>query len=1584
MQLRQRSSQVNYSEAGSPPTQRPRRNNSFDIDGVDEGVSEIEDSSGDEPRSLHKRRAGIRKRKRDSSRDGEKPQANTLLVYTKRNVNNNHDRRTFADNTTDDEDVESESADDDDDDFEKPARRKRKLQAEPRTREARARKTDAVNYKDVSSDEDDGISEAGSGGSAEKVKKTAKKTTAGHSRRSSELDDSDSRPDFSDFAHVKKVKSDDTDEYATPTSGGSGSSPEKEAGQDDKYKCYTRRRDKKKFVVASDEEEDDVIAHSTKRSRNRAREDSEEELDEKTRNPVKTRSSDRDSEFEDESDNRAATSESGRRVFEVDSFGLRVDDEYTPVVKRIRSADKVEKILAVRNRSTGEAVYCVKLLGKSYRNVVNVTEAQLLKHSAQLLRGFIKKLDLLRRVDGHIGDHESYPAFNPQFLVIDRIIGEEKTNRFKKYLVKWCGLPYSECTWERTEELANDRNAIRRYIIFNSKNKKINSTSSSKLLFNDGRTLRDYQEEGVAWLDNKYSNSVNCILADEMGLGKTIQSVAMLETLRIKHKIGGPFLVVAPVSTLGHWQREVESLTDMNCVVYSGNQDDRALIREYEFKYEGDKKSSRMKFNVLLTSFEMVMKDQTKLAKIKWQFIIVDEAHRLKSRGSKTTISLRQMIVRKGALLLLTGTPVQNNTKEIFSLLNLLDSERFASEEEFLEKYGDLRNAEQVKELQESVLRPRLLRRMKEDVEKSIPQKKETIVWVELTREQRNYYRAVYENNVGVLLKGSTSSNIPSLRNVAMELRKVCNHPFLCDGFEDDYVSKYRNPTSENGKNNAQNSLMEASGKMILVDKLLPMLKEAGRRVLIFSQFTMMLDLLEDYLVFRGYTYERIDGNIRGCDRQAAIDRYSAKESNIFVFLLSTRAGGLGITLTAADTCIIYDSDWNPQNDLQAMARCHRIGQTKDVRIYRLITRNTYEQHLFETSSRKYGLDEAILGNRVGADVDVETNRNIESLLKHGAYEILKDDGDAAAAEFSAQNIHEILEHRTQERLIGGRGVNTFSVATFLTNTEADAEALEEPKPELDKSGKEFWRDLLPDACKVSEAPKSEKLQTTPLGSRRKRARTRVDYREDAKAASDDETADNGESAGESLSEDTSTSLDSEEEDGVGVWTERELKRLEDRLMALGRNRTMQVRQEAQLEHRPAAQVEQVSEHLIQLCFFIEATKAQQALSPSQRGFEKDVKQLINEEANAVTNSEPVVEMKETASERELEMFPLDCVLVNDWETGVNYRKEGYILIGDTRRPVPPSFARKAFKSRAFMDRIRKNASKYIQILHEREILSNAILKNDPKYLPPIVPIRSKKIPYWWGPPEDLDLMIGIHRHGHRDYKKVRMDPTLCFAKRLNGPLPPPPTPSPPSPPCPQVTQQFVATQGGLVIPVAGASISQTDPNQEDGGQTGDWPPDIVVAARLKKLIQLLPSGLSSRENKQRSQKPERRRSSETSSSWKNIFSGNAETQPHVAAKVETGKVAPPPYPSYTAGGSTTIIGPNAEDTNAGRSPKVLGKVPLQETVAPITGVQDNGVPTAFSPVVHSTSKNHKQAGTGQPKQQSITGFFASKAAAGQ
>ncbi|CAM6096803.1 unnamed protein product [Calypogeia fissa] len=1535
MQLRKRSSYVNYTENGSPPTTRSRRTNSAaaDVaanssDSEDEGPLDTtgEGSSGmeinddiAEVRSANKRAS---KRKHGAGNDLGKE--NTILVYMKRNAGN-------GDPNSSPQGSEEEGDGDEGDDEEVKACKKRKLRAEARTRPLRARKSETVNYKDASSSdegEEERISKGGrlDGGSSGK-------SSRGHHRSSSDLVvDGGGLPESSSMLSNRKRgdRNGKTRRIAAPAVESTDSLPLGKEPDGDSVKCYSRRLSTN---AASDGDEGDEQSAG----------DNEKVPDGKSRGAGSSPDGStcepegeengakdgRDSAAVDQQHGEASATALGTqkmmpsKTYVVDTFGLRIgcENDYGTITKRF---SKVEKILAVRNRSTDAPIFCVKLLGQSYRNVVNVSEIQLQRHCPQLLRTFVKRMHALNRVDGHPGDHAMSPAFNPQHLKIDRIVFSEKHKRGTRYLVKWVGLPYSESTWERDEDLSDDVDAIKRHRAFNRRKKRVQLVSpSSKLVFKDGRSLRDYQEEGVSWLDDKWQNGVNCILADEMGLGKTIQSVAMMETLRLKHGIQGPFLVVAPVSTLGHWQREIESLTDMNCVVYSGNSDDREIIRDCEFKYDNDKKSSDVKFNVLLTSFEIMMKDQNKLIKISWQFVIVDEAHRLKSSVSKTTISLKQMGVPYGGLLLLTGTPVQNNTKEIFSLLNVLDAEKFDSEEDFLTKYGDLKNAEQVKDLQDNVLRPRLLRRMKEDVEKSIPQKEETIVWVELTREQRVYYRAIYENAVGVLLKGSQGNNIPSLRNVAMELRKVCNHPLLCDGIEDDLIAKHNSSKDRTDPHIVQKLLQNSSGKMVLVDKLLPMLKEAGNRVLIFSQFTMMLDLLEDYLNHKGYSYERIDGKIRGPERQAAIDRYSAKESDIFVFLLSTRAGGLGITLTAADTCLIYDSDWNPQNDLQAMARCHRIGQTKDVRIYRLITRNTYEQKLFECSSRKYGLDEAILGNRLGADADVEQTVNIESLLKHGAYDMVKEDGDAASAEFNNENIHEILAHRTQKRLIGGRGTNTFSVATFTSQSEMDTEANDDRTQRLEKGSEDFWQELLPEAYKASKTV-VEKVSLSPLGSRRKRAQIRIDYRENAKAVSDDEFQPGSSSGRDSQSDESSVSVQSDEDEGITFWSEKEVKRLEDRLMVLGRNRSCQIQQEANLAHREVSEIDGVSDFLYQFCHFIENNKNTQNATTSVKSPDAhvagqkpdglvvdqtpDVHMVDQKHSVCTINQQPGVEVIDLTADvhatdqkpgayiidlkgdvhrvnstsqdlgkpvapgdprdisNEIEsvpdIWPLGCVIVNDVETAVNYRKDGCLLIGDTRRPTPPVYIRKSMKSSSLINRLSKNASRYLQILREREILARAIERNNPLYLPPRVPVRSKKIPSWWGTQEDLDLMIGVNKYGYREFKKVRMDPTLCFAKRKSS------------------TDQTDGTSQANGHSVNGKEVvpSHTNPPSEDGAQNQDWPHESVLTARLKKLIQLLPSGSGAREVNRNIPKSHKKRPADTSR--------NAEKSGHIEAGV--------------------------------------------------------------------------------------------------
>ena len=319
--------------------------------------------------------------------------------------------------------------------------------------------------------------------------------------------------------------------------------------------------------------------------------------------------------------------------------------------------------------------------------------------------------------------------------------------------------------------------------------------------------------------------------------------------------------------------------------------------------------------DVLITTPEMLVTDDfAELTAIKWDALVVDEAHRLKNHSSKLAQNLRDDRFNFDTTLLLTGTPIQNNMQEMWTLLNIVDPNGFDDLDGFLERYGDIKSKDRVDELHETI-RPYILRRLKEDVEKSVPPKEETLIEVELTVLQKQYYRALYEKNVQFLHRNQKKAlDGPSINNLAIQLRKCCNHPFLLNGVEEE-VRAAENVADD--KKAEADFLVRASGKLVLLDKLLPKLKEDGHRVLIFSQFKIMLDILEDYLELRGMKHERIDGSITGKKRQMAIDRFQAKETegkeSSFVMLLSTRAGGVGINLTAADTCIIFDSDWNPQ-----------------------------------------------------------------------------------------------------------------------------------------------------------------------------------------------------------------------------------------------------------------------------------------------------------------------------------------------------------------------------------------------------------------------------------------------------------------------------------------------------------------------------------------------------------------------------------------------------------------------------------------------------------------------------------------------
>lgn len=467
------------------------------------------------------------------------------------------------------------------------------------------------------------------------------------------------------------------------------------------------------------------------------------------------------------------------------------------------------------------------------------------------------------------------------------------------------------------------------------------------------------------------------------------------------------------------------------------------------------------------------------LSKVHWDMLIVDEAHKLKNYSSKLSTTLRDEYSYSNCVLL-TGTPLQNSTEELWTLLNFVDNNAFQYHEEFAKEFGDLKESSQLEKLQKK-LGPYLLRRQKENVEKSVPPKEEIIVEVELTVPQKQYYRAIYEQNKSFLFRGATKDG-PRLTNLAMELRKCCNHPYLIRGAELELIKHY---TADGAEKSHVDMMVESSGKLVLLDKLLPKLRADGHRVLIFSQFRIMLDILEDYLNLRYFTHERVDGAVTGKKRQSAIDKFSAADSNIFVMLLSTRAGGVGINLTAADTVIIFDSDWNPQNDIQAQARAHRIGQTQPVKVYRLLTCKTYEMEMFRAASLKLGLDYAIMHNMKGGERNSSGGslsvKELESLLKHGAYDIFREEKEGQSEQSSTQfceaGIDSILE-RSMVVMHGGDGVQkptaNFSKASFVAAGSDN----------LDINDPDFWTKIvgLNVVDDIDEAPRKRKC-TENIGS---------------------------------------------------------------------------------------------------------------------------------------------------------------------------------------------------------------------------------------------------------------------------------------------------------------------------------------------------------------------------------------------------------------------------------------------------------------------------------------------------------------------
>ncbi|KAF6166627.1 hypothetical protein GIB67_005489 [Kingdonia uniflora] len=450
-----------------------------------------------------------------------------------------------------------------------------------------------------------------------------------------------------------------------------------------------------------------------------------------------------------------------------------------------------------------------------------------------------------------------------------------------------------------------------------------------------GGKLKIYQLKGVKWLISLWQNGLNGILADQMGLGKTIQTIGFIAHMKDKG-LDGPYLVIAPLSTLSNWVNEISRFVpSMNAVIYHGDQKVREEMRRKQMP-----RSIGPKFPVVITSYEVAMNDAKKyLRHYKWKYVVVDEGHRLKNSKCKLLRELKHLPMENK--LLLTGTPLQNNLTELWSLLNFILPDIFSSHEEFeswFDLSGKCKSETEQEDLEEkrrgqvvaklhAILRPFLLRRLKTEVEQTLPRKKEIIF--KLTEHG---------------IKGK-------LNNLMIQLRKNCNHPDL---LESAYDQSFCYPPVE--------QLVEQCGKFELLDRLLAQLLARKHKVLIFSQWTKVLDIMDYYFSEKGLKVCRIDGSVKLDQRKLQIQEFNDVDSDFRIFLLSTRAGGLGINLTSADTCVLYDSDWNPQMDLQAMDRCHRIGQTKPVHVYRLATSQSVEGRILKRAFSKLRLEHVVIG----------------------------------------------------------------------------------------------------------------------------------------------------------------------------------------------------------------------------------------------------------------------------------------------------------------------------------------------------------------------------------------------------------------------------------------------------------------------------------------------------------------------------------------------------------------------------------------------------------------------------------------------
>ncbi|KAF6157703.1 hypothetical protein GIB67_037276 [Kingdonia uniflora] len=522
--------------------------------------------------------------------------------------------------------------------------------------------------------------------------------------------------------------------------------------------------------------------------------------------------------------------------------------------------------------------------------------------------------------------------------------------------------------------------------------------------------LREYQLVGLQWMLSLYNNKLNGILADEMGLGKTVQVMALIAYLMEFKGNYGPHLIIVPNAVLVNWKSELHTwLPSVSCIYYVGAKEQRAKLFSQEV--------CAMKFNVLVTTYEFIMFDRAKLSKVDWKYIVIDEAQRMKDRESVLARDLDRYRCQRR--LLLTGTPLQNDLKELWSLLNLLLPEVFDNRKAFhdwfskpFQKDAPSHDAEDdwletekkviIIHRLHQILEPFMLRRRVEDVEGSLPRKVSIVLRCRMSAIQGAIYDWIKSTGTirvdpadelkRVIKNPNYQAKVYKiLNNRCMELRKACNHPLLNYPYFDDYT---------------QNFVVRSCGKLWILDRILIKLQRTGHRVLLFSTMTKLLDVLEEYLNWRKLIYRRIDGTTSLEDRESAIVDFNKPGSDCFIFLLSIRAAGRGLNLQTADTVVIYDPDPNPKNEEQAVARAHRIGQKREVKVI-------YLEAVVDKIPSHQKEDEIQSGGNIDSEDElVGKDRyigSIESLIRNNIQQYKIDMADEVinAGRFDQRTTHE-------------------------------------------------------------------------------------------------------------------------------------------------------------------------------------------------------------------------------------------------------------------------------------------------------------------------------------------------------------------------------------------------------------------------------------------------------------------------------------------------------------------------------------------------------------------------------------------------